>query len=246
MATQSLEHSVYILSRQRSKRPARQLAPKDPWLAITIFIAYAASITSFWYFFQTHQIVLYGDTYAHMLITRRIFDNATPGLAQLGGVWLPLPHLLMLPLVWNNYLWQTGLAGSIPSMLCYLISALYLYLAARALTHDGRASCIGALVFIMNPNILYLQTTPLSDLVCFATLTMASYYFLRWAQEDAGDSPKQLIFAAASTFLATFTRYDGWALFVALFVLILLIGLIKRQSRTSIEGNLIIFGVFGG
>src|SRR5437667_7569512 len=179
MATQSLEHSVYILSRQRSKRPARQLAPKDPWLAITIFIAYAASIISFWYFFQTHQIVLYGDTYAHMLITRRVLDNATPGLAQLGGVWLPLPHLMMLPFIWNDYLWRTGLAGSIPSMACYMIATVYLFLAARRLTKDSRASFVGTLLFVLNPNVLYLQTTALSEIV-----TAASYYFLAWAQED--------------------------------------------------------------
>src|SRR5204863_4510147 len=131
-----------------------------------IFIAYAASISSFWYFFQTHQIVFYGDTYAHMLITRRVFDNATPGLAQLGGVWLPLPHLMMLPFIWNDYLWRTGLAGSIPSMACYLISSIYLYLAALRLTHVRRASFVGALVVIFNSSFLYLHATPLSVPVC--------------------------------------------------------------------------------
>jgi len=243
MDTQSLEHSVYILSRQRSKRPARQLAPKDPWLAITIFIAYAASISSFWYFFQTHQIVLYGDTYAHMLITRRVFDNATPGLAQLGGVWLPLPHLMMLPFIWNDYLWRTGLAGSIPSMVCYMIATVYLFLAARRLTNDSRASFVGTLLFALNPNVLYLQTTALSEIVLIATLTSASYYFLAWAQEDKLNA---LILAAVATFLATMARYDGWFLFLAFLVLIGLIGMIKRQRWAQIEGNLIVFSIMGG
>ena len=243
MATQPLEQSLYILSRQRSKRPARQLAPKDPWLAITIFIAYAASISSFWYFFQTHQIVLYGDTYAHMLITRRVFDNATPGLAQLGGVWLPLPHLMMLPFIWNDYLWRTGLAGSIPSMACYMIATVYLFLAARRLTKDSRASFVGTLLFALNPNVLYLQTTALSEIVLIATLTAASYYFLAWAQEDKLNA---LILAAVATFLATMARYDGWFLFLAFLVLIGLIGMIKRQRWAQIEGNLIVFSIMGG
>ncbi len=241
--TQSLENSLYILSRQRSARPTRQLAPRDPWLTVTIFSAYAASITSLWYFFSTHQIVLYGDTYAHMLITRRILDNATPGLAQLGGVWLPLPHLVMLPFIWNDYLWRTGLAGSIPSMACYMLAAVYLFLAARRLTKDGRASFIGTLLFILNPNVLYLQTTALSEIVLIATLTAASYYFLAWAQDDKLNA---LILAAIATFLATMARYDGWFLFLAFLVLIVLIGMIKRQHRAQIEGNLIIFGIMGG
>ena len=243
MTTQALENPLYILSRQRAKRPARQLLPKDTWLTVTIFTAYTASIVSFWYFFQTHQIVLYGDTYAHMLITRRIFDNATPGLAQLGGVWLPLPHLMMLPFIWNDYLWRTGIAGSIPSMACYMVATVYLFLAARRLTKDSRASFVGTLLFILNPNVLYLQTTALSEIVLIATLIAASYYFLVWAQEDKLNA---LILAAGATFLATMARYDGWFLFLAFLVLIGLIGLIKRQRWAQIEGNLIVFGIMGG
>src|SRR5205085_1059767 len=200
---------------------SRGQVTRDPWLYVTLIIACIACIVTSWYSFQQQDILLYSDAYSHLRVARSVLDGSGLSIAQLGGVWLPLPHLLMLPFVWNDYLWQTGLAGSIPSMLCYLISALYLYLAAHALTHDGRVSCIGALVFILNPNILYLQTTPLSDLVCFATLTMATYHFLRWVQDD---SPKQLIFAAACTFLATLASYDGWVLFLALFVLILLVG----------------------
>src|SRR5579859_2197618 len=143
-----------LLSGKRSKRSAKRNLFEDTWLIITVLISYIASISSFWYFFQTHQIILYGDAYAHMLITRRVFDNATPGLAQLGGVWLPLPHLVMLPFIWNDYLWRTGLAGTIPSMICYMIAATYLFLAARRLTKDSRASFIGTLLFILNPNVL--------------------------------------------------------------------------------------------
>ena len=42
--------------------------------------------------------------------------RAIPGLAQLGGVWLPLPHLLMLPFVRKMEWWQNGLAGAWPSL----------------------------------------------------------------------------------------------------------------------------------
>ena len=39
-------------------------------------------------------MLLYGDAVAHLGIARRLLDARYPGLAQLGGVWLPLPHLL--------------------------------------------------------------------------------------------------------------------------------------------------------
>ena len=47
-------------------------------------------------------------------------DSRNPGLAQLGGVWLPLPHLLMLPFVQKMEWWQNGLAGAWPSLVCYI------------------------------------------------------------------------------------------------------------------------------
>ena len=221
----------------------RLVRPRDRWLTATIVCACLASLVSFCYFFQQHDLLLYGDAYSHLLIARRLFDNATPGLAQLGGVWLPLPHLLIVPFVWNDTLWRTGTAGSIPAMICYVIAVGYLFLSARRLTNNGIASFVGTLVFIVNPNILYLQTTPLSELILIATLVAASYYFIAWAQDD---QPKQLVWAAGAVFLATLARYDGWFLFVTVFVLIALIGWRKHQPWRRIEGNLLVFGTLGG
>ena len=85
----------------------------------TFPIALGAVVVSFIAFFvcYTHgYILLYGDAVAHLGIARRILDSRNPGLIQLGGVWLPLPHLLMMPFVQNMEWWQTGLAGAWPSM----------------------------------------------------------------------------------------------------------------------------------
>ncbi|HLG75060.1 MAG TPA: glycosyltransferase, partial [Ktedonobacteraceae bacterium] len=198
----------------------------DPWLLATIGTSMLAGLLALWYFLQHHETTLYGDALSHMLIARRLFDNLTPGLAQLGGVWVPLPHLLMVPFIWNDYLWHTGLAGSLTSFPCYVVASVYIYLSARRLTKHGPASFIGTLLFIVNPNVLYLQTTPMTEPVLIATLTMACYHFLVWAQDG---HPIQLILSAAATFLATLSRFDGWALCLALLVFIVVIGKIKRQ-----------------
>jgi cellulose synthase/poly-beta-1,6-N-acetylglucosamine synthase-like glycosyltransferase len=215
---------------------------EDPWLLATFILACIASFSSCWYFFQNHRILLYDDAISHLRIARRVFDNITPGLSQLGGVWLPLPHVLMLPFIWNDYLWRTGLAGSFSSMLCYLVAVIYLFLSARRLTRSNSASFVGTLLFIVNPNVLYLQSTPLSEIVCVATTLIACYYFLAWVQED---HPKYLVGTAAGTFLATLSRYDGWGLFLVLLVLLVAVALLKRQSWRKIEGILLIFGSLG-
>jgi cellulose synthase/poly-beta-1,6-N-acetylglucosamine synthase-like glycosyltransferase len=227
----------------RKSQPQRRLLSEDPWLTITLVIACIVSIAAMWFFFSLHQTLLYGDAYAHMAIARRLFDSATPGLAQLGGVWLPLPHLVMVPFIWNDTLWRTGVAGSIPSMICYIIASVYIFLSARRLTRDSQASFIGTLLFMLNPNMLYLQTTPLSELVLTATLTMTCYYFLAWVQEE---DTNQLIKAAIASFLATLARYDGWSLFFVLAVLVVVIGRQKGHRWAHIEGNLLVFCSLGG
>jgi len=215
---------------------------RDRWLIATIIIAAVASITSTWYNFQHHLILIYNDSLSHSLIARSVLDSATPGIAQLGGTWLPLPHLLIALFVWNDYLWTSGLAGSIIGMLCYLVATIFVFLSARRITHNSGSSFIGSLVFILNPNVLYLQSTPLTEPVCWATFTMACYYMLVWTQEDKA---KYLVLATASTFLATLTRYDGWIVVVIFPVVILMTDLLKRHPLRKIEGHLTVFVVLG-
>ena len=63
------------------------------WLAIFV------SVFSFLFYYRHGDVLLYGDAVAHINIARRVFDSKTPGLLQLGTVWLPLPHLLILPFI---------------------------------------------------------------------------------------------------------------------------------------------------
>src|SRR5581483_3243977 len=77
--------------------------PSLHWVAITAFIlAYCSTI----YSLSHHIILAYGDAQSHINISKRVVDSITPGLAQLGGVWLPLPHLLMIPLVKFEFLYR--------------------------------------------------------------------------------------------------------------------------------------------
>ena len=89
------------------------------------------SLLSFLYYFQRGEILLYGDAVAHINIARRVFDSQTPGLLQLGTVWLPLPHLLMIPFLLSDWMWQSGVGGSIPSMIAYVLGAVGIFRLTR-------------------------------------------------------------------------------------------------------------------
>src|SRR5438552_663301 len=72
----------------------------------------------------------YGDAEAHWNIARRVLDSRTPGGEQLGTVWLPLPHLLMIPLATRDAWWRGGVAGVIPSAACFVLAGVFLFAAA--------------------------------------------------------------------------------------------------------------------
>src|ERR1700727_804295 len=95
------------------------------WLAIFI------SVFSFLFYYRHGDLVLYGDAVAHINIARRVFDSRTPGLLQLGTVWLPLPHLLTLPFICSKQTWQSGSGGSLPSMAGFIVGAVGIFRLAR-------------------------------------------------------------------------------------------------------------------
>jgi hypothetical protein len=107
----------------------------------TILVGYLAaffSLIAFLFFFQRDMVLLYGDAVAHINIARRVFDSRTPGLKQLGTVWLPLPHLLMIPFLISDWAWQNGLGGSLPSMFAYVAAVMGLFRLVR----DGLLSFV--------------------------------------------------------------------------------------------------------
>jgi hypothetical protein len=184
-------------------------------------------------------VIAYGDAESHLNIAKRVISCLTPGLAQLGGIWLPLPHLLMVPLVTIDPLWRSGLAGTLVSGLAFVIASLIIYRLALLITESENISFMAALAFMTNPNILYLQSTPMTELPLIAFFLLNSYFFLRFIQEKKTLLP--LILAGSFGFCATLSRYDGWFL-VALEVGVLGLSLLSpKQPRKQVEGQLFLF-----
>jgi len=100
-------------------RPATRQETLTVGLAAVVAGFFALSISA------THGLMLlYGDAVAHLAKARGLVDTNSPGLGQLGSVWLPLPHLLMLPFIGRMDWWQNGMAGAWPSLICYIVSVM--------------------------------------------------------------------------------------------------------------------------
>src|SRR5215467_3228687 len=116
----------------------RPLAPGESDIALLAWLAACVSIFTFLLYFKNGEVLLYGDAVAHLNIARRVFDSKTPGLLQLGTVWLPLPHLLMIPFLVSDEMWQRGVGGSIPSLIAYVFGVVGMFRLVRgALTRDA-------------------------------------------------------------------------------------------------------------
>src|SRR5580700_1096550 len=130
------------MSRERMNVQRMKVQPVRRWDRETALVAQLAacvSFISFAFYFQHGDLLLYGDAVAHMNIARRLFDSRTPGLLQLGTVWLPLPHLLMLPFLIFDAAWQSGIGGSIPSMIAYALGTAGIFRLVRGiLTTDSQ------------------------------------------------------------------------------------------------------------
>src|SRR5947209_5122722 len=130
----------------------------DSEVRLLAWLATCASVLSFLFYFQRGDVTLYGDAVAHLNIARRVFDSKTPGLLQLGTVWLPLPHLLMVPFLISMKMWRTGAGGSIPSMAAYVFGVIGVFRLTRtalSLTaeHDAvarGAAWIAAVIYAAN------------------------------------------------------------------------------------------------
>jgi hypothetical protein len=117
-------------------------------------------------------------------------------------------------------MWQSGLAGTIPGVACFILAGTLLFGAARFALGNFAAGLTTALLFGLNPNNLYLQATPMSEPVYLAMIAGVVFFTLR------GNSVMAALFCCG----ATLTRYEGWALIPVVAVVLL----ITRGLRSAV------------
>ena len=165
----------------------------DSQIRLLAWLATCVSVFAFLFYFQRGDVLLYGDAVAHLNIARRVFDSKTPGLLQLGTVWLPLPHLLMIPFLISDEMWRRGVGGSIPSMVAYVFGVIGMFrlvrgTVTRTLAPDRAvrlAAWTAALVYAANPNLIYMQTTAMGETLYLTLFIWAIVYLSESLRGDA-------------------------------------------------------------
>src|SRR3989344_6861339 len=185
---------------------------------VVIFLTFI-SIFTFLYFYSNGLGIAYNDARSHLDIGRRVVEGLKSGLAQLGSVWLPLPHLLMIPTIWNDFMWHSGLSGAIVSMISFVLTGALIYKFLEKLAVGIWGRLVGVFVFVANINVLYLQSTAMTELLLLFTMTAGVYELMLWHKND---KVLHLIKSAFYVMLSTLIRYDGWFLFLFAGALIVL------------------------
>ncbi len=211
------------------------------WILLIGFLV-GASILAWAFYYNQGLTLAYNDARSHLNVARRVIDSLQPGAAQIGSVWLPLYHILELPLIWNDFLWHSGIAGSAVSMLAFVGGGIYVLKIAQKLKFDWWATILSLLVYIFNPNLLFMQTTPLTESLLIFLALATVYHLLDWVESS---SILSLVLAAFFTLLSTLTRYDGW------FVLMFTLGVVgfisfRKKGYKFAEGNVFLYGTLAG
>jgi hypothetical protein len=161
------------------------------------------------------------DARGHLVVARRIFDSITPGWQQIGAVWLPLPHLLNALPIQVDAWYRTGASATAISVVCFALATGCIGWIVASVTDSVLAAAAGAAVFCLNPNVLYLQATPMTELLLIGLLLLAVALLVEWTRMPPSRPPihrgGRLV---AWTFaLACLTRYEAWPVTIAAFSL---------------------------
>jgi len=152
-----------------------------------------------WHYHALGLTLSHYDARGHLVVARRIFDSITPGWQQIGAVWLPLPHLLNALPVQIDLLYRTGASAVAISIASYAITTAAIAWIVARITASPPAAVAAAAVFALNPNVLYLQSTPMTEPLLLATTTVAVAMLIAASR-----------YAGVAFALACLTSYEAW------------------------------------
>lgn len=201
----------------------------------------AIAIGSFtsWRIYNLGLTKILEDQNAHLNFSRLAIDSITPGISQI-GFWPPLLHILMIPFASINSLYITGLAGFFTLMPFLIIGTILIYKISLILTKNVILSFVPALLFILNPYVLYYTATPMMEILFLANLLATIYFLIIWLQTN---KLKYLITTGIFVALTTLSRFEGLILIPLVGLIILLKLVNQRENYHKLESTMVLFSL---
>jgi len=210
----------------RERSPARQ---RDPIPLVIAAIAFVVGLLAALHYSLAGLALAHYDARAHLVVARRIFDSLTPGWQQVGAVWLPLPHLLNMLPVQIDWMYRTGASAIALSVLSQTVAVWALCDVVRRTTASTSGAIAASSMLLLNPNVLYLQSTPMTEPLLFATVMLSLALTARWL-DDTAQPP---IGAGIALAAACLTRYEAWLIAAAMVALAVVVELRRGAALVS-------------
>jgi hypothetical protein len=198
---------------------------------LVLFAGLLTGVLFFIYYYAYHLTTAHYDAKAHLLVARRMVDSLAPGYGQMGVNWLPLIHLLYLPFVVFDAQYRSGFLPSLISICSFALSGWLAYRISYRLTGSIAAGLFAAAILLANPNLLYLQSCPLTEPVYMLLLLLATDRIIAWRESGHTTLPWG---AAIWTCLGALCRYEGWYFLAGILVLLLYDFWTKHVPRQTV------------
>ena len=180
--------------------------------------AVLAGVAAWVVYLQDGLVLSHYDAKAHLVVARRVIDSLTPGWQQLGAVWLPLPHLIHLFPTQIDVFYRTGAFASAVSIAAFAITVWAAASLVLRITRSATGTAATAALLLLNPNLLYLQSTPMTEPLLLAVTFLAVLWLYEWvalAASDQADAERRARRRLGWTlFAAAWTRYEAWPVIV--------------------------------
>lgn len=217
---------------------AARLQTRDAWsLWLVAAVAVTAGLAAATSYYLQDLTLSHDDAKARLVVARRIVDSIRPGWMQIGAVWLPLPQLLNVIPVQSDWMYRTGLSAVGFSVAGFVLGATSLWWLVQRATRSTPAAWTAFAVFASQPDVLYLQATPMTESLLMGLCLLAIARTWSWVT-GAAEGPAWP--AGVALALACLTRYEAWPITAAGLLLAVLalirLGVEPRQAvgRVSI------------
>ena len=189
---------------------------KEQYLLALLLFVTACTAGIVLHHFDKYSFYYFGDAASHIIKAREFTDFQPHEIPIIGTVWLPLPHLLLLPFASVDALFFSGIAGAFVGIPCLVGTGVLLFLLLRNITGSASIAFLMASLYGLNPNVVYMSLTPMDEPSLIFLVTFAGYALYRWLTTD---SALWLFVCSIAVMLATLCRYEAWPL--AAFIVVL-------------------------
>lgn len=208
----------------------------------TLWVASAAVViglvSALWVWWNDWFFLLV-DAQEHLIVARRVFDPSLGGDPFLGTTWMPFPHLLLIPFSASYSLWESGWGGAIVGITSLAVSATALWRIGHRLGITTLPMTLGVSLFLLNPSLLYIFTTAVSEPVLIAAVLSSVAGLARWITATRAISAGEVaIFAGIPAAIALLTRYEGW-IFFGFAALIIVVASLQRWRNFTYTATML-------